>query len=341
MLVRILLGNYPEVTTLEWGTQIWHVLDDLRDAGVEELENSDLGWKVEVADFAGTYPHSHSKFIIVDGKLLIGAGFNYSWLHYPSDHPSGKGDDLVDLGSVILGPAAQSAISAFDDMWLGANQLICPDYNSGDEDTWSDSCQWQEAEVWHVPEVLKYYPADSQQNAFSLFRTQFYKEADYAYTGVLDFAQSSIDAIHVNYSLELICMVNVLIDGVCTFDNALPWMSAMVDAVEQNQVKMRLLLESGGIKGLENGVAIQVFQDELVKRGLEDLVEIRFFDGRVHMKTVLIDQEFLIVGSQNLHYSSFGEKGLLEYVVASDDPGAIETYSNMFDYYWEQAVLID
>jgi phosphatidylserine/phosphatidylglycerophosphate/cardiolipin synthase-like enzyme len=340
MLVRILLGNYPQVTTLEWGTQIWNVMNDLRDAGVEELENPEIGWKVEVADFAGTYPHSHSKFIIVDGKTLIGAGFNYGWLHLPKDHPSGRGDDLTDLAVVIRGPAAQPAISAFDDMWLGANQLLCPDYNLTD-DTWSDSCQWGKAAVWHMPEVLKFYPTDSHQNAFSLFRTTFYKEADYTYTAVLDSAQSSIDAIHVNFSLGLICMVNILIDDVCTFDNALPWMTAMVNTVEQKQVKVRLLLENGGVKGLENQVAIQVFQDELAKRGLEDLVEIRFFDGRVHMKSALIDQEFLIVGSQNLHYSSFGEKGLLEFVVASDDPGAIETYSNMFDYYWEQAVLID
>ena len=169
----------------------------------------------------------------------------------------------------------------------------------------------------------------------------FYKEADDTYTGVLDSAQSSIDAIHVNFSLELICMLNVLIDDVCTFDNALPWMVAMMNAVEQKQVKTRLLLENGGVKGLENGVAIQVFQDELVKRGLEDLVEVRFFDGRVHMKTVLIDQELLIVGSQNLHYSSFGEKGLLEFVVASDDPAAIESYLDMFSYFWEQGIPVD
>ena len=136
-------------------------------------------------------------------------------------------------------------------------------------------------------------------------------------------------------------MANILIDEVCTFDNAMPWMIAMMDAVEQKQVYVRIIVENGGVKGLENGVAIQVFQNELVKRGLEDLVEIRFFDGRVHMKSTLIDQELLIVGSQNFHYSSFGEKGLLEFVVASDDPAAVEAYLNMFDYFWEQAVPVD
>ncbi len=33
-------------------------------------------------------------------------------------------------------------------------------------------------------------------------------------------------------------------------------------------------------------------------------LEIRFFNGRVHAKTALIDQELLVVGSQNFHYSS-------------------------------------
>ena len=69
--------------------------------------------------------------------------------------------------------------------------------------------------------------------------------------------------------------------------------------------------------------------------------QIRFFDGRVHMKSTLIDRELLIVGSQNLHYSSFGEKGLLEFVVASDDPVAIDSYQSMFDYFWEQADPVD
>jgi cardiolipin synthase len=59
------------------------------------------------------------------------------------------------------------------------------------------------------------------------------------------------------------------------------------------------------------------------------------------MKSTLIDQELLFVGSQNFHYSSFGEKGLLEFVVASDDPVAIETYLDMFNYFWEQGIPVD
>ena len=188
--------------------------------------------------------------------------------------------------------------------------------------------------------MLKYYPADSQQNAFSLFRTLVYKEADETYAAVLGSAQSSIDAIHVNFSLELICMANLLIKDVCAFDNALPWMRAIVDAVEQNQVRVRVIVENANSNGLENRAAIQVLTDELKKRGLEDFVEIRFFNGRVHAKTALIDQELLIVGSQNFHYSSWGDGGLNEFGVATDDPEAIALYQKMFDYHWERAIPV-
>jgi phosphatidylserine/phosphatidylglycerophosphate/cardiolipin synthase-like enzyme len=341
LLVRILLGNYPEISTLEWGTQIWNVMNDLRDAGVDELENPEIGWKVEVADYAGTYPHSHTKFMIVDGKLLLGAGFNYGWLHLPTDHPSGKGEDLVDLGVVVLGPVAQAAISAYDDMWVGANMLHCRDFHPTDGTTWTETCQWSKATGGHLPEVLKYFPMDTQQNAFSLFRTLVYKEADETYAAVLGSAESSIDAIHVNFSLELICIANLLVEDLCTFDNALPWMQAIMNAVEQNQIKVRVIVENANSNGIENRVAIQVFTNDLKKRGLEDFVEIRFFNGRMHSKTALIDQELLVVGSQNFHYSSWGERGLNEYGVASDDPEAIALYQKMFDYYWEQAISVE
>jgi phosphatidylserine/phosphatidylglycerophosphate/cardiolipin synthase-like enzyme len=118
-------------------------------------------------------------------------------------------------------------------------------------------------------------------------------------------------------------------------------MEAIVNAVEQNQVNVRVIVENANSNGIENRVAIQVLTDELEMRGLEDLVEIRFFNGRVHAKTALIDQELLVVGSQNFHYSSWGERGLNEFGVATDDPEAIALYQEMFEYFWEQAIPVD
>ena len=84
-----------------------------------------------------------------------------------------------------------------------------------------------------------------------------------------------------------------------------------------------------------------MIEKELASQGLDDLVEVRFFNGRVHMKTALIDQELLIVGSQNFHYSSFSQGGLLEFVATTDSQTAIEEYQKMFDYYWELSIPAD
>jgi phosphatidylserine/phosphatidylglycerophosphate/cardiolipin synthase-like enzyme len=59
---------------------------------------------------------------------------------------------------------------------------------------------------------------------------------------------------------------------------------------------------------------------------ISDYLELRFFDGRLHTKSTLIDQQILIVGSQNFHYSSFGDGGLLEFVTATEAPQAIQDY---------------
>ncbi len=342
MTVRILLGNYPNLATFTYGDQIWNVINDLHDAGVE-MENPEIGWKVEVANFSGSYPHAHTKFEIIDGKSLLSSGFNISWYHLPGNHPSGKGDDLTDLGLLLTGPVAQPALAAFDDQWNGANQLACSDMGIGEEsDRWQKSCEWQTASASHPPEVLKYYLSGQDQTAFALYRTDVYKEADQAYVAAIVSARQSLDAIHVNFSAQLVCWLEVVAPGVCTFEeNALPWMKALVDAVEQNHTKVRVIVENANSNGIENRIGWELLSGELERRGLSEYVELRFFDGRVHTKSALIDEQLLFVGSQNFHYSSFGSSGLLEFVAATESPEAIQAYQEMFEYYWQLAIPAD
>ena len=342
MTVRILLGNYPNVATFTYGDQIWNVINDLRAVGVE-MEDADVGWKVEVANFRGSYPHAHTKFIIIDGASLLSAGFNISWFHLPGSHPSELGDDLTDLGLLMTGPVAQSALSDFDDEWNGANQLVCSNLGiGGDTDRWQRSCQWQTASASHTPEILKYYLSAKNETAFALYRTDVYKEADDAYVAAIESSKSSIDAIHANFSAQLICYLEVIAPGTCTFDeNALPWMKALVNAVEQNHTHVRVIVENANANGLENRIGLKLLNDELTRRGLSEFVELRFFDGRVHIKSALIDGQLLFVGSQNFHYSSFGPSGLLEFVAATESPEAIGAYQDMFDYFWSRAIPSD
>ena len=208
--------------------------------GVETMQDPSIGWKVEVANYNGSYPHSHTKFLVEDGKTLMSAGFNISWYHLPKDDASGKGDDLTDLGLALTGPVAQTGIAVFDSLWENANQLVCDDLQ-GDLKHLERTCTWNSASVSHFPESLKYYLPVDTSDAIALFRTADYKEADQAYQAALESAQDTIDAMHVNFSAKLICVVNLVFPGVCDYDNSLPYMRSLVDAIEQNGIHVRAL----------------------------------------------------------------------------------------------------
>ena len=77
---------------------------------------------------------------------------------------------------------------------------------------------------------------------------------------------------------------------------------------------------------------------ELERLGLSDQVELRFYDGKLHAKSTLIDSSLLFIGSMNMHYSSWGEKGLTEYSLATNAPEAIEEYQALFDNKWAEAI---
>ena len=338
LTLRILLGNYPVVSNFQWGSQIMDAISDLRDAGIDKMVDPEIGWRLEVANYPGTYPHAHTKFMVVDGQRLTAVGFNYGYLHFPKDHPSGKGYDLFDLGLQVNGPVAQDAISDYDDMWDGADQVHCEDLSLENE-RWMDTCKELKATSDHVPEVLRtYLPPEGNTNSFSLYHTSKHLEADAFIGASLASAQETIDLVETNFSLDLICMVNIVFPDVCTIDNALPWMEAMLKSIENNGAQVRVIMENTNSNGLENRVSGKVLMDELKRKGLEDLVELRFYNGKVHAKSILIDQSLLIIGSQNLHYSAWGEGSLAEYNITTDDPRAIEEYQAMFESKWQEAI---
>jgi phosphatidylserine/phosphatidylglycerophosphate/cardiolipin synthase-like enzyme len=341
LTIKILLGNYPNMSTLQNGDQIWNVVQDFADMGLPTMEDPSIGWKVELANYKGSMPHSHTKFTIIDGKTVMAAGFNIAWLHLPKENPSGKGDDLTDLGVVISGPVAQTSVAAFDDQWIDSNQLICDELYQGDLKELQKNCTWTLAIATHPPESLKYYLSGDTANAIALYRTSVYKESDRAYEAALASAQSTIDVIHVNFTAELICDLNILLPDICNYDNTLPYLHFMMDAMEKNGAHVRVMVEGSAGNGLENEPNIEIFYKEAAKRGLLDQLEIRIFNGRVHTKSAMIDKQLLFVGSQNFHYSSIAGGGVNEFVIATDDPDALAIYTDMFEYYWQQAIPLD
>jgi phosphatidylserine/phosphatidylglycerophosphate/cardiolipin synthase-like enzyme len=85
-----------------------------------------------------------------------------------------------------------------------------------------------------------------------------------------------------------------------------------------------------------------VLYEELVRLGLDHLVELRFFNGRLHAKSGLIDDSLLIIGSQNYQYSAWGQGGGLgENDMSTTDPDAIAEYKALFEAKWEEAIPVE
>ena len=334
MTVRILLDNPPEFALSRLVTQVWNVFQHMRYAGLTIMDDPEIGWKVEVANYSGSLPHGHTKIVIIDGKTAVAAGFNFQHKHQSKDHPSGKGKDDYDLGLQMTGPVAQVTQLSFDDLWSGSNRITCPDLDS-DSSFWWISCKRELATAEHVPEVKKYYLAEANANAFALHRTEKFNESDVTVPKTVSSAQETLDVLQVNFTLKMICDLNLLFE-VCDFRDALSYMQAMMEAIETNQVKTRVLIKSGAIEAVESNIAVTEFREVLEARGLSHLVEFRYFNDSVHAKAVLIDNQFLLVGSQNFHYSAFGDSALTEFNIGTDDPDAIAAFQRFFEYHWER-----
>ncbi|TET29600.1 MAG: hypothetical protein E3J69_13195 [Anaerolineales bacterium] len=334
MTVRILLDNPPEFALSRLVTQVWNVFRHMRYAGLTIMDDPEIGWKMEVANYSGSLPHGHTKIVVIDGKTAVAAGFNFQHKHQSKDHPSGKGKDDYDLGLQMTGPVAQVTQLSFDDLWSGSNRITCPDLDS-DSPLWWITCRREFATAEHVPEVKKYYLAESNANAFALHRTEKFNESDVTVPKTVSSAQETLDVLQVNFTLKMICDLNLLFE-VCDFRDALSYMQAMMEAIETNQVQTRVLIKSGPIEAVESNIAVTEFREVLEERGLSHLVEFRYFNDSVHAKAVLIDNQFLLVGSQNFHYSAFGDIALTEFNIGTDDPDAIAAFQRFFEYHWER-----
>lgn len=339
MTVRLMLGNVPELALFEATSQVISLLQDLNEAGVEVMEDEEIGWKLEVGNYSGAWPHAHSKFVVVDGKTAVAAGFNYSYFHLPIDHPSGLGLDMSDLGIQITGPMAQTVMAAYDDLWSGSDLYTCSTFPPPLPTLYFLWCEASLAEADHVPEVLRFYPTLGNTNAFALHHTMVFLESDEAIINALSTAEKSIDVYEVNFSLDLICIISGLLGNFCDDEQLVPpYMQALLKAAVEDDVKIRVVAENSAMNGLENRIAFNWLKDKLEQAGKIENVELRFYNGKMHDKGVLIDDQLLIIGSQNFHWSAWETPSLTEYNIATEDEEAILDFSEDFEYQWDKGI---
>ncbi|QFP76926.1 phospholipase D-like domain-containing protein [Deinococcus sp. AJ005] len=336
MDVRLTLGNFPVVSTFEWGAEIWGALRDLKSAGVP-LDDPAHGWRMRLGNYVGTFPHSHVKLLVIDGELLMGAGFNYGFGHFPRNHPSGKGDNLFDLALVTRGPVAQDGVTVFEDLWIRSKVVECD--AEPDPANPQQGCRLGARGVrGGPPEVRDAYPAGTQR-VFSLYRREGFTEADQAVVAVLGAARSRVDLLQVNFSMDVSCIVALLNPALCTERDRLPYMTALLDALERG-VRVHLMTDEGGLGGIENRIALAYLGREMSKRGIPAArFQARWFPTPLHAKAILVDGEMLVVGSMNMHYSSWtqGPLGLAEYDLATTAPSVVSEFAGIYSDYWPQS----
>jgi phosphatidylserine/phosphatidylglycerophosphate/cardiolipin synthase-like enzyme len=339
MTVRILLGNIPELALFDPTSQVYHTLQDLHDAGLRQMVNEDIGWRLEVANFGGQWPHAHTKFIVVDGKTAAAAGFNYSYLHLPSGHPSGQGLDMTDLGLQVTGPIAQAVLTAYDDLWSVSDLIVCSRFPPPIPRLDFLWCAGRPTETSHPPEVLRFYPTTGNSNALALHHTAAHLEADESLTAALLAAEGTIDIFEVNFSLDTVCLGAIVLIDLCEGEAAVPtYMHTLLAAIVENDVHVRAIVEESAFNGLENRIGIRWLMDEAAKHGKQENVEIKFADHKMHGKALLIDNELLVIGSQNFHYSAWGSPSLTEYNIATEDSQAIADFLEEYEYHWSNAI---
>ncbi|ANE43317.1 phospholipase D-like domain-containing protein [Deinococcus puniceus] len=333
--VRIALGNFPVPVNLDWGPQVYAAARDLLAAGVP-LTDAARKWRVEVANYSGTFPHSHAKLLVTDGVDLTVMGFNVGPLHLDSAKNGGYGGNVRDLGVRVRGPVAADGLNVFDDLWTRSSLLSCaPDVTAA---TVQRACRLGEAAKATHPQGTDQVQigVKGRERVFSLYRREGFRAADDATVNMIGAATQTIDLMHVSFSMSVGCNLALLNPGLCTFDEALPWMEALADAAGRG-VQIRALLYEHGFLGLENRVGLAVLRRELERRGVADRLEARWYPGAVHAKTLLLDGRMLLVGSQNLHYSSWTPRGLNEYTLATSAPAATAGYAREFAFFWNKA----
>ncbi|MBB5233116.1 phospholipase D-like domain-containing protein [Deinococcus budaensis] len=339
LTVRILLGNTVRLDALLDPTaSAYAAARHLLAAGVPLLGDTVPGWRLELANYAYALPHSHLKLVVQDGEALLAGGYNISFFHVPAGLPGGL--DLTDLALAVRGPAARHGAAAFRDSWELSRRLSCRAVPT--PQTLRRDCAFSAPTdpyplLWPGPAA-----AAGGAHVYPLYRRRSYPDADEAVTALFGASERSIDLMQSQISGTLGCLGDLAEEPGCPPERQLPVWRAVVGAVRERGVTVRLLLDYDPLLQAETLGLLRGLHAELAPLGLAGHVQARWYGpaGGLHTKAALIDGAMLTVGSQNLHHSGFGPLGLNEYTLATSDPGAITEYRQMFAFEWARSRAI-
>lgn len=336
MQVRILLGNSVRPDRpLDSRANLDYAALDLLRAGLRLDGVAEGGWHLEVANFHYAVPHSHLKLAVFDEAVVVAGGFNISTLHLPT---SSGGAGHHDLGLVVRGPVALHAAAAFADSWQLSDRLTCPPgvLARRNTDLW-EACSLGGATTPITLEPLAQVQQDGAARVYPLYRRSGYQAADDTLVALLGAAQSSIDLLQAQVSGDLYCDLTLGTPGSCRMDeHGLPVWQQVASALRRG-VKVRMVLDQDYPMKFEAAALVRSLQDAVKDTPGQQNLEIRWVRTPMHTKAIVIDRQMALVGSTNLHFSSFGAGGLNEYALATSDPGALARVEDVFEREWQAA----
>ncbi len=212
------------------------------------------------------------------GKTAVVSGFNYSYLHLEDQHPHQQALGMTDMGIQMTGPVVQTVMAAYDDLWRNSERLTCPGNPPSAALLFRFFCKTEATDDSHVPEVLRFYPAEENVNsAFALHHTAAHLEADEALLAAIRAAEEKIDLYQVNFSLNTPCLVLSMVSDLCNDEDFAPiYMLALRDAILENDIQLRVMMEESAMNGMENRDGIRWLQNQLEGTGKEDNLDLRF-----------------------------------------------------------------
>lgn len=305
--VRILVGLRRYTSLKDQRAIIMQLLDTL------EVGPNNSKWKLEVAAYRDggiRLIHSHVKTMIVDGQTVIVSGYNVQ-NNYLND--SGRRD----VGIQVSGPIALHTLEVFDQLWM--ESIPCTAYSSYicfDGDPITDTS--------HDLSIL--VPVVSGNDiVFSLFRDNINKTSDMAIVAAMNASSSNINIIQDRFVNGFVAVTQ--------------YARAILDALK-SQVYVNLII-SGNLETLD--LSTEGICDLKKRLRNEDPDKLQYFEARysdfdVHTKSLLIDDSFLIVGSQNFDRSAWGDFNvdldLAEYNLAIDSSLNSNNAANEFSSYF-------
>jgi phosphatidylserine/phosphatidylglycerophosphate/cardiolipin synthase-like enzyme len=356
MMVRILLGVQFNPINLDspapFTDQRLNVLEQIKSLNIPIYEILPNGrtWKVEVALYEfgqgfGTSEsiHSHVKLMVVDSNKMIVSGYHPQYT-FQTNNIGNAGSH--DLGIKILGPIAANGMVVFDALWEGSEILCTEQDNISQISLFLIFCHRKIAEN---PTHWFFVPT-GDDIALPLYRDHYDKTADTSVQKAIESSTSEVFVFQNRVGVPPVIGLPGDVPPLYGEFGLLEYATALLEVAPDTNIRILISRDPGNL--FYNSPSMWNFLTRYYLAGGEQNVwdVIRFYTPNgigdllppgLHAKSFLVDEELLVIGSQNFDHSAFGNNSydldLVEYSIAVENETIVGDVNSYFNEEWANA----